>query len=158
MIWLWTILGALLITVLLAFGITYYIVRPRLARKVNAGAVVLSRELHGRPPLLSSAASCEGCTDPNRFGLKGIGAIALTERALVFVAGSTEDTVVIPRESVSEVGPVTIFEVLGKTVRRARPMLSVTWKDGNGFVQRIAFTVDDPMQWAAAPPASRNEP
>jgi len=155
MIWVWTILGALLISVVLAFGITYFIVRPRLARKVNAGAEVLSRELHGRPPLLSSAASCEGCTDPNRFGLRGVGAIALTERALVFVAGSTLDTVVIPRESVSEAGPVTSFEVLGKTVRRARPMLSVTWKDGKDFEQRIAFTVDDPMQWAAATPVNQ---
>ncbi len=155
MVVLWTILGALLITVVLAFGITYFIVRPRLARKVNAGAEVLSRELHGRLPLLSSAASCEGCTDPDRFGLKGIGAIALTEQALVFVAGSTQDTVVIPREAVTEAVPVTSFEVLGKTVRRARPMLSVAWNDGNNFPQRIAFTLDDPMQWAAATPVAQ---
>ncbi len=152
MIWLWTVLGALLITVVLAFGITYFIVRPRLTAKVNAGAQVLARELHGRPPLMSSGASCEGCTDPDRFGLKGIGAIALTEQALVFVSGSTTDTIVIPRETVSEAGPVTSFEVLGKTVRRARPMLAVSWRDGNNFDQRIAFTVDDPMQWGAAIP------
>ena len=41
---LWTVLGALLITVVLAFCITFFIVRPILAKKVNAGVAGLAKE------------------------------------------------------------------------------------------------------------------
>lgn len=149
---LWTVLGALLITVVLAFCITFFIVRPILAKKVNAGVAGLAKELHGRPPLMSTAASCEGCSDPDRGGLKGIGAIALTEQALVFVAGSTDQSVIIPRDKVVEAAPATNVELLGRTVRRSRPMLSVSWLDGHGNTQLIAFTLDEPLQWAASIP------
>lgn len=149
----WTILGTILITVVLAFCITFFIVRPRLARKVNIGATGLAKELHGRPPLMSTAASCEGCSDPDRGGLKGVGAIALTEQAVVFVAGSTSDSVIIPRDKVGEVGPATTLDILGRKIRRARPMLAINWTDGHGNAQTIAFTLDDPLQWAAAIPA-----
>lgn len=148
----WTILGALLITVVLAFCITFFIVRPRLAKKVNAGATEVAKELHGRPPLKSTAASCEGCSDPDRMSLKGVGVIALTEQALVFGSGANGTTVVIPRAKVTEVGPATSVEILGRPIRRARPMLLVRWNDGHDVNQLIAFTLDDPLQWAAEIP------
>lgn len=148
----WTILGALLITVVLAFCITFFIVRPRLAKKVNAGAKEVAKELHGRPPLKSTAASCEGCSDPDRISLKGVGVIALTEQAVVFAAGANGSSVIIPRSKVTEVGPATSVELLGRHVRRARPMLLITWKDGHDTAQQIAFTLDDPLQWAAEIP------
>ncbi len=149
---IWTILGAILITIVLAFCITFFIVRPILARKVNAGAAGVARELHGRQPLLSTAASCEGCSNPDRGGLKGVGVIALTEQALVFASGDNDQTVIIPRSKVTEAGPATSVELLGRTVRRGRPMLAVHWNDGRGINQLIVFTIDDPLQWAAAIP------
>lgn len=149
---IWTILGAILITVVLAFCITFFIVRPMLAKKVNAGAASVARELHGRQPLLSTAASCEGCSDPDRSGLKGVGVIALTEQGVVFASGGTEQTVIIPRNKVTETGPATSLEILGRSVRRARPMLAIHWNDGHGINQVIAFTLDDPLQWAAEIP------
>ena len=149
---LWTVLGAILITIVLAFCITFFIVRPILAKKVNAGVAGLAKELHGRPPRMSTAASCEGCSDPDRTGLKGIGAIALTEQALVYVSGSTDESVVIPRDKVIEAAPATNLEILGRTIRRGRPMLSVNWTDGHGNSQLIAFTLDEPLQWAASIP------
>lgn len=154
----WTVLGAILITVVLAFCITFFLVRPMLARKVNTGVAGLAKELHGRPPLMSTAASCEGCSDPDRSGLKGVGAIALTEQAVVFVSGSTSQSVIIPREKVTEAGPATNLEILGRRVRRSRPMLAVNWLDGHGVAQLIAFTIDDPLQWAAAIPSSATAP
>ena len=148
----WTILGAILITVVLAFCITFSIVRPRLAKKVNAGATEVAKELHGRQPLKSTAASCEGCSDPDRMALKGVGVIALSEQALVFGSGANGTTVVIPRSKVTEVGPATSIEILGRSIRRARPMLLVRWNDGKDVNQLIAFTIDDPLGWSAAIP------
>jgi hypothetical protein len=149
----WTILGALLITAVLAFCITFFIVRPRLARKVNDGAQQVAKELHGRRPLKSTAASCEGCSDPDRVALKGIGVIALTEQAVVFATDIEGRSVVIPRDRVIEAGPGTSVELLGRTVKRPRPMLVITWQDGRDLTQRIAFTIDDPLGWAASIPA-----
>lgn len=148
----WTILGALLITAVLAFCITFFIVRPKLAKKVNEGAQQVAKELHGRPPLKSTAASCEGCSDPDRATLKGIGVIALTEQAVVFATNIEGRSVVIPRNKVIEAGPGTSVELLGRTVKRPRPMLVVSWKDGRDLTQTIAFTIDDPLGWAASIP------
>ena len=146
----WTILGAILITLVLAMCITFFIVRPILARKVSKGALGLARELHGQPPLISTAASCEGVSDPDRMGLKGIGALALTEQAVVFVSGDGEHTLVIPRDKIDEAGPATSVEILGKTVRRPRPMLAVRWRNGHDVPLNTAFTLDDANTWTTA--------
>ncbi len=148
----WTILGAMLVAVVLVFCITFFIVRPKLAKKVNAGAKEVAKELHGRPPLKLTPASCEGCSDPDRARLKGVGVIALTEQAVVFGSGANGSTVVIPRSKVTEVGPARTLEILGRPIRRARPMLALKWNDGRDINQLIAFTLDDPMQWAAEIP------
>ena len=80
---LWIVLSAILITVVLAFCITFFSYsrcwqgKGGLYRGNAPG-----KELHGRPPLMSAAASCEGCSDPDRSGLKG-SVRALTEQAVV---------------------------------------------------------------------------
>lgn len=147
---IWTILGGILIAVVLAVCITYFVVRPILARKVSKGAEGLARELHGQPPLMSTAASCEGCSDPDRLAVKGIGALALTEQALVFVSGDGEHALIIPRDRIVEIGPATSVEILGRTVRRPRPMLAVRWRNGRDIELNTAFTLDDATTWTAA--------
>lgn len=147
---MWTILGAILITLVLAMCITFFVVRPMLARKVSKGAQGLARELHGQPPLMSTAASCEGCSDPDRLAVKGIGALALTEQAVVFVSGDGEHSLIIPRDKIDEAGPAGSVEILGKTVRRPRPMLAIRWRNGNGVSLNTAFTLDDATTWATA--------
>lgn len=150
MSWLWTILGALLIAAVLAACITYFLVRPALARRIDAGGKLVARELHGRPPLMSGAASCEGITDPERVGLRGVGVIAMSEQALVFGNSKNELVVIIPRDRVTRSETATSFSALGRTVKRPRPMLLVGWRDGRDNTQEVAFTLDRTADWVAA--------
>lgn len=144
---MWTILGALLIAFVLAVCITFFIVRPRLAKRINAGGQLVARELHGRPPLASGAASCEAISDPDRLALKGIGVIALSENAVVFGNSKSEHVLIVPRDRITSVRAATSVEVLGSTVRRPRPMLVVGWLDGRDNGQEVAFTVDATETW-----------
>lgn len=152
MSWIWILLGALLIAVVFSVCIGFFVVRPRLAKKINAGARGLAKELHGRPPLLSGAAACEGSSDPARFGLQGLGALGLTEQALVFVAGQSEESVIIPLSTVIEATPATSYSSAQRTIRRSRPMLVVRWWARNDQEVSIGFTVDDAAVWVAAMP------
>ncbi|MBP7972657.1 MAG: hypothetical protein WBB44_00120 [Candidatus Nanopelagicales bacterium] len=149
----WAVLGGLLAAAVLAVCLVFFVVRPILARKVESGAEGLAKELHGRPPLRSSAASCDGVNTFVKEGVRGIGALGLTEQALVFVAGSTETSLIIPLDHITQVAPSTIFEAEGKTVRRAQPMLVVHWNGHLGATPAAAFTVDDALSWVAAVPA-----
>lgn len=149
----WAVLGGILAAVVLAVCLVFFVVRPILARKVESGAEGLAKELHGRPPLRSSAASCDGVNTFVKSGVRGIGALGLTEQALVFVAGSTETALIIPLDQITQVAPSTIFEAEGKTVRRAQPMLVVHWNGHEGATPAAAFSVDDALSWVAALPA-----
>lgn len=152
---IWAVLGALLITAVFAVLVVFFFVRPALAKKINVAAKALSSELYGRPPLISSAASCEGSTDPGRSALTGIGVIALTEQALVFVAGGNKASVIIPVANLVAVTTSTTFTSATRLVRRPRSMLVVKWRVPGSFDQgepAIAFTLDQAQLWVDAIP------
>lgn len=152
----WAVLGALLITVVGAACVMFFIVRPRITKRVAAGARGLSRELYGQQPIMSSPAACEGCTDPDRLSLKGVGAIALTQQALVFASGVEDQSIIIPRAAVISSTPQTSFTFLTQTVKRPQPMLVVKWRvERSGLNHEIAFTLNDPLDWVAALPPTQ---
>lgn len=146
----WLILGVILITVVLSISIVYFIVRPRVMKRVETGALVLGQELHGRDPLRSSPANCEGVSDPDRLNLKGIGALGLTDQALVFAQGESQNSVIIALPAIDVIEVVQSVEILEKTVRRPNPLLVVRWTNPGQNQKTIAWSVDDADLWAEA--------
>ena len=53
----WLFLGVLLLTVVLSVSFVYFVVRPKMMKRVETGALVLGQELHGREPLRSAPAN-----------------------------------------------------------------------------------------------------
>ena len=144
----WAILGGLLISVVASCCIVFFIVRPLVMRRIRTGATGLSKELHGREPLLSAPASCNGTSDDRSAALKGLGALALTEYALVFVSGSTSTSLIIPRENINHVDVTADLRAESKVGRRAKPTLSIRWAVPSRDEVEVSFTIDDPGTWA----------
>lgn len=157
--------------------VVFFVIRPRLAKRMAAASEGLSKELMGRQPLMYGVAQFEGSTDPDRAGFKGVGALAVTDQAIVFVSGTTQSSLIIPRTALISAVPATSFAAPSKTIRRPRPMLVITWQarkraevsvisDEPGqqsvadhSAPSIALSVDDAMRWLAvlaetAPPAT----
>lgn len=156
----WTVLGVILVLLVITVLVLFFIVRPRLARTVNSGARTLARELHGRKPLMSGAAVCEGCTDEAKGHLVGLGAIALTEQALVFASGSADATVIIPRSEIRSSTISSTAEIRGRSLNRGQPLLVVTWtrpapplatgvgEPSEPVETTIVFLLAQPESWA----------
>lgn len=144
----WLILGVVLVTVVLSLCIVYFVVRPRLVKRVEAGALRLGQELHGREPVRSGPASCEGVGDPDKSRILGIGALGVTDQAVVFAQGETGDSIIIMLSAISSVQVMNSIEILAKTIRRANPMLVLDWQNpGAAAPNVIAFTLDDAQSW-----------
>lgn len=146
----WLILGVIFITVVLSVSFVYFVVRPRVMGRVETGSLVLGQELHGREPLRSAPANCEGISDPERLHLKGLGALGLTDQALVFGHGQSQGSVIIPLTAIDSVEEVKSVEILAKKVRRPNPLLVVNWTNQGQSQKTIAWSVDDPSQWVTA--------
>lgn len=147
---LWLILGVILITIVLSTSIVYFVVRPRVMRKVETGALVLGQELHGREPLRSGPANCEGVSDPDKLAVKGLGALGLTDQALVFGQGESQASIIIALAAIDSVEVAKSVEILEKTVRRPNPILVTSWTNPGQVQKTIAWSVDDPEIWVEA--------
>ena len=86
MSWLWVILGALLIALVVSvlFGFFYW--RPRAQKRVTRATELLAQELHGRPPLLIGPAQCRKAEFRDAGSLPGLGVLALTEQAVLYAS------------------------------------------------------------------------
>lgn len=146
----WLILGVIFLTVVLSICFVYFVVRPRVMGRVETGSLVLGQELHGREPLRSAPANCEGISDPERLGLKGLGAMGLTDQALVFGHGQSQGSVIIPLTSIDSVEELKSVEILTKKIRRPNTLLVVNWTNQGQSQKTIAWSVDDPAQWVSA--------
>lgn len=149
MSWVWVVLGALLITVVAAVCVVFFIVRPIVARRVNSAMELLGRELHGRQPLRYSAVRCEACTRAAGPDLRGLGALALTDQAFVFAVGEAA-SLIVPLAWITSLSAQTTFAAGGRAVRHRLPMLVLRWRTDAGAESAVAFTVDDPDAWIAA--------
>lgn len=96
MSWLWVVLGALLIALVVSvlFGFFYW--RPRAQKRVTKATQMLAEELHGRPPLLVAPAQCRTAQFRDAASLPGLGVLALTEQAVLYSSG--ERVVIMARE------------------------------------------------------------
>ncbi len=144
----WAILGGLLISVVASVCLVYFVVRPLMMRRVKTGTAGLVLQLHGREPLLSGAASCTGTSDDRSAALKGLGALALTEYALVFVSGSTSTPLIVARDTITHVGVTADLPADGKLFPRAKSVLLVRWSPPTRDEIEVSFTLDDPGRWA----------
>ena len=146
----WLFLGVLLLTVVLSVSFVYFVVRPRMMKRVETGALVLGQELHGREPLRSAPANCEGVSDPDRLNLKGIGALGLTDQALVFGQGETQVSVMVPLGAIDSVETAQSVEILTHKIKRPNPLLVARWTNEGQNQKTIAWSVDDPDLWVEA--------
>lgn len=153
----WLILGVILITVVLSITIVYFVVRPRVMKRVETGALVLGQELHGREPLRSGPANCEGVNDPDRLNLKGLGALGLTDQALVFGQGESQASVIIALSTIESVEVAQSVEILDKTIRRPNPIVVAKWTNPGQTQKTIAWSVDDPELWVQAIKQAKGE-
>lgn len=108
MSWVWVVLGALLIALVVSvlFGFFYW--RPRAQKRVTAATQALAEELHGRPPLLIAPAQCRSADLRDGVSLKGLGVLALTEQALLYSSG--DRVVILAREGLRLDGKGTTLE------------------------------------------------
>ncbi len=99
MSWVWVVLGALLIALVVSvlFGFFYW--RPQAQKRVTAASQALAGELHGRPPLLIAPAQCRSSDLREGSSLKGLGVRALPEQAVLFSSG--ERVVILSREGLT---------------------------------------------------------
>ncbi|HRY09888.1 MAG TPA: hypothetical protein P5544_07940 [Candidatus Nanopelagicales bacterium] len=102
MSWLWVILGALLIALVVSvlFGFFYW--RPRAQKRVTRATELLAQELHGRPPLLIGPAQCRKAEFRDAGSLPGLGVLALTEQAVLYA--SDQRVVIMSREDLQVSG------------------------------------------------------
>jgi len=144
----WTILGAVLITLVLAVCFLFFVMRPMLRKKLMVGAEGLSKELHGRPPLKASAASLDSYEGFVKDGIRGLGALGLTEEAVVFVSGAGT-SLIIARSSILSATTTTSISGGGLATNRNAPKLVISWKKPDGTEPQVAFSVDSSAQeWA----------
>ena len=149
MTYLWALLGVILIGLLASIGWAFFVVRPRLAKQIEASVAVVAKELNGRQPLSIVPAKCEGITDPRRENLVGVGTLALTEEGVVFGAGKPDRSLVIARNSIESASVARQLEGSGKPVKKRSPMLAIQWRGGDDQQITVVFTVGDPLPFVA---------
>ncbi len=96
MSWLWVVLGALLIALVVSVLLGFFVWRPRAKKRVTLATEALAQELHGRPPLLIAPAQCRKAQVRDGASLPGLGVLALTEQAVLYSSG--QRVVILPRE------------------------------------------------------------
>ncbi len=96
MSWLWVVLGALLIAVVISVLLGFFVWRPRAKKRVTLATQALAQELHGRPPLLIAPAQCRKAQVRDGESLPGLGVLALTEQAVLYSSG--QRVVILPRQ------------------------------------------------------------
>lgn len=130
MSWVWVVLGALLIAVVISvlFGFFYW--RPRAQKRVTAATQAISRELHGRPPELIAPAQCRTAEIRDGAALTGLGVLALTEQAVLYSSG--ERVVVLSREGLTVEGKGTTLDFQSQVPPG-----------------RLLITLPDPAPWLA---------
>lgn len=112
MSWVWVVLGALLIALVVSvlFGFFYW--RPQAQKRVTRASQALAEELHGQPPLLIAPAQCRSSDLRDGAALKGLGVLALTEQAVLFSSG--ERVVILSREGLSLGGTSRTLEFVSQ--------------------------------------------
>mgnify|MGYP000867249507 FL=1 len=149
MTYVWAVLGVILIGLLASIGWAFFVVRPRLARQVQASVAVVARELHGQQPLSIVPAKCEGITDERRADLVGVGTLALTEEGVVFGAGNPDRSLIIARNSITSASVARQLEGSGTPVKKRSPMLAIQWQGSDEQQTTVVFTVGDPLPFVA---------
>jgi hypothetical protein len=99
MSWIWIVLGALLIAVVVSVLFGFFVWRPRARQRVTQATEALAQELHGRPPLLIAPAQCRKAEIRDGGSLPGLGVLALTEQAVLYSSG--QRVVILPRDGMS---------------------------------------------------------
>ncbi|MCB0899830.1 MAG: hypothetical protein KDC40_13515 [Actinobacteria bacterium] len=130
MSWVWVVLGALLIALVVSvlFGFFYW--RPRAQKRVSRATELLAEELHGRPPLLIAPAQCRTAQFRDADSLPGLGVLALTDQAVFYSSG--ERVVIMSREGLQLVGKGTKLEFVSQVPPG-----------------RLVVTLPDPTVWRA---------
>lgn len=144
----WIVLGLFLVLLVGWMLVMFFVVRPRLARSMQASAEVLMRELHGKPPLEASVARCEGLSGPGKQ-VKGLGMLALTEHGVVFATPSPDETLIVSRDAIEAAGLARSFRASDSLVKRRSPMLMITWRNSEGVASTAGFSTSDAQSWVA---------
>ncbi len=143
----WIVLGAVLIGLVAVVCYGFFVIRPRMRSQVEHASEGLARELHGRQPLLSAAASCSPVDGFDKDGLAGVGALAMTDEAVVFVNGTSQVSLVIARSSITEASPASKAQ---NRAARGVPSLVVRWqpRENDPSTAAVAFAVgQDVNEW-----------
>lgn len=99
MSWIWVVLGALLIALVVSVLVGFFYWRPRAQKRVTTATQALAGELHGRPPLLLVPAQCRSAELRDAGSLRGLGVLALTEQAVLYSSG--DRVVILSREGLT---------------------------------------------------------
>lgn len=111
--WIWFVLGAVLIVLVLVVLFSFFIWRPRARDQVTQATEALAQELHGRPPILLAPAQCSRAEIRDAEQVKGLGVVALTEQAVLFARG--ERVVILSRDGLRARGSGTSLELASQT-------------------------------------------
>lgn len=147
--WVWIVLGVLLVALVAVVLFSYFVVRPRTAKLVRAGAEVLARETHGREPLLLVPAKCVAVSAADREHLMGVGVLGITDHGVIFAAADPDRALVIARDSIEQVGTVRTMRGASTTVQQKMPLLAIRWATAGGQELQAAFATGDPLSIVA---------
>lgn len=131
MSWIWVVLGALLIALVVSVLVGFFYWRPRAQKRVSSATEALAAELHGRPPLLIAPAQCRKAELRDGSSLTGLGVLALTEQGVLFSSG--QRVVVLSRDGLVVRSKGTTLEFVSQTPQG-----------------RLVLTLPDPAPWTAA--------
>lgn len=111
--WIWAVLGAVLIVLLLVVLFSFFIWRPRARDQVGRATQAIAEELHGRPPIMIAPAQCSRADIRDAEQVKGLGVVALTEQAVLFSRG--ERVVILSRDGLRSSASGTSLELVSQT-------------------------------------------
>lgn len=131
MSWIWVVLGALLIALVVSVLVGFFYWRPRAQKQVTAATAALAAELHGRPPLLIAPAQCRKAELRDAASLQGLGVLALTEQAVLFSSG--QRVAILARDGLVVNSKGTSLEFVSQTPQG-----------------RLVVTLPDLAPWTAA--------
>ena len=131
MSWAWIVLGALLIALVVSVLSGFFVWRPPAQNRVTHATQALAGELHGREPLLLSAAQCRRAEVRDGESLPGLGVLALTEQAVLYSSG--DRVVILSREGL-------VLQPKGNTLEFVSQVPQ----------GRLTVTLPDTAPWVAA--------
>lgn len=138
---MWMIAGVVLVVVVVAVLLAFFVVRPRAARQLQDSVQLMANETHGQPPKELLPAKCETISLAHMQELRGVGVISVTDHGVIFAAANPDRTLIIPRDAVISARAAKVSTTPTGEVKHPRDLLVINWNRTDNTQAEAGFTV-----------------